>query len=283
MNRIHLYRACLNSILLLTLFSLGLFLNSNKPFERGFFCEDESIKYPFKKSDTVSPGDLALISLLLPLLTIVSSEFILYLLKTKKLPFRDIEFAFQTFSILSDWFLATCITFILTDFIKNMVGRLRPMFMDACRPDVDCKSQLPGQYFTDFNCKRDTKDSWPLKELRRSFPSGHASESMVAMAYIAIYLHKRFVKEDFIRYFVIVLQLLYLMIAVFTGLSRIQDYRHHWSDVLAGFALGGSVALVTAKLTGKLDDLIIGNKENKQQPAPGNIPVNVQERDIEAV
>ena len=37
-------------------------------------------------------------------------------------------------------------------------------------------------------------------------------------------------------------QFLLVMIAVYVGLSRISDYRHHPSDVLAGFIQGGLTA-----------------------------------------
>ncbi|GAA6087741.1 phosphatidic acid phosphatase type 2D, partial [Tachysurus ichikawai] len=38
------------------------------------------------------------------------------------------------------------------------------------------------------------------------------------------------------------LQFLLVMLAVYTGLSRISDYRHHPSDVLTGFLQGGITA-----------------------------------------
>lgn len=40
------------------------------------------------------------------------------------------------------------------------------------------------------------------------------------------------------------LQFLLLMFAWYTALTRISDYKHHWSDVMAGAAIGLSYALV---------------------------------------
>ncbi|XP_071502597.1 phospholipid phosphatase 3-like isoform X2 [Diadema antillarum] len=37
-------------------------------------------------------------------------------------------------------------------------------------------------------------------------------------------------------------QVIALYLALYTCLSRISDYKHHWSDVFGGAVMGGSVA-----------------------------------------
>ena len=39
------------------------------------------------------------------------------------------------------------------------------------------------------------------------------------------------------------LQILFFSLALYTGLTRISDYKHHWSDVFAGAVLGAAVAM----------------------------------------
>lgn len=42
----------------------------------------------------------------------------------------------------------------------------------------------------------------------------------------------------------------------YTSLSRISDYKHHWSDVLAGAILGAIAAIVTVSYTNTFPGII---------------------------
>jgi phosphatidate phosphatase len=60
---------------------------------------------------------------------------------------------------------------------------------------------------------------------------------------LQIYLQARFAWQGskLLRHF---LQYLCFMMAVGTALSRISDYKHHWSDVLVGALQGALVAVL---------------------------------------
>jgi phosphatidate phosphatase len=86
-----------------------------------------------------------------------------------------------------------------------------------------------------------------MKEMRLSFPSGHSSFSMYSMLYFAIYLQKR-MDWDGSKLLKHTLQFLAIAAAVFVAMTRISDYKHHWSDVLSGLIIGTIVACVTARV-----------------------------------
>lgn len=55
-------------------------------------------------------------------------------------------------------------------------------------------------------------------------------------------------KARWARLFRPTLQFFLVATAVYVGLSRVSDYKHHWSDVLMGLLLGGSVGIFTVSL-----------------------------------
>jgi len=64
------------------------------------------------------------------------------------------------------------------------------------------------------------------------------------MIQIQLYLQARFMwsGSKLLRHF---LQAVAIYLAVWVGLSRISDYKHHWSDVLSGATVGIFMACLT--------------------------------------
>ena len=258
--------------LVIIFFYLKYFL---KPFETGFYCSDHTIGLPFKAS-TVSNRLLMLIALVLPLAFLVVTELVrtIYMrhkivsqstnsslclrnkYKIRVTKNRIIELPEQIGNIFINYFnfifgLIICAN--LTNIGKKTIGRLRPNFLDVCKPNKDpyesiCKSNeqigYHAKYYVvqgvDFLCTGLKSD---VIESRLSFPSGHASTVCYTAVFLVLFINRTWSKRSF-SFVAQFFQFLLVSLAFFTGLSRVIDNKHHWSDVLAGSILGTLVALV---------------------------------------
>ncbi|XP_050520170.1 putative phosphatidate phosphatase [Daktulosphaira vitifoliae] len=227
-------------------FSVLIFYLSGEPYQRGFYCNDESIRYPFRES-TVPSSVLYSVGLGLPTLVILTVEYLLqkseqaqYSLFGKNIP----NWVFSAYNNLL-WFLfgAAC-SQLTTDVGKYTIGRLRPHFLDVCGLSKICTE--PGnqfRYIEDISCEN--SDDHRKKDSRLSFPSGHSSLSFYCMVYLAVYLQSRIkiAKYGMAKSF---FQFIVILMAAYCALTRVSNYKHHWSDVLAGTLLGSLIATLTA-------------------------------------
>jgi diacylglycerol diphosphate phosphatase/phosphatidate phosphatase len=154
--------------------------------------------------------------------------------------------------------IALILTSLLTDIIKNAVGRPRPDLLARCAPKPDTPRDI---LVTIAVCTTDTSvpsyhhklhDGW------RSFPSGHSSFAFAGLGYLSLFLAGQFrifahaspsstlvghaekvVRGDLVRALVCGAPLLG---ATMIAISRCQDYRHDVWDVCVGGLLGYTVA-----------------------------------------
>jgi phosphatidate phosphatase len=127
-------------------------------------------------------------------------------------------------------FGAAC-SHLTTDIGKYAIGRLRPHFISVCQPILPDGTNCTDpknfrQYIEVFTCGNTASTPKKLKEMRLSFPSGHSSFSMYTMVFAALYLHCRFnwKGSKLVKHF---LQFTFIMMAWYTAMSRISDYKHH--------------------------------------------------------
>ena len=185
-------------------FSFGLFVlmfnQFGKPFTRGFYCNAESISKPFKES-SISASIVVIIACFLGLLIfiltdvskfvlmdsfIVSVPFCFRLKRVKNAILRNVVIV----SLI--YMLGMGITMFITDIGKYSVGRLRPHFLDVCKPDwatLNCtnKDGTPTYFVGNEFCANNQKDTWRFKNARLSFPSGHSSYSGLYIFYSPVY------------------------------------------------------------------------------------------------
>lgn len=174
------------------LFAIGLLLFSQigKPYKRGFFCNDESIQKPYKDS-TVSTAAAAAVGFVLALVVIVITEIYAHHQNTTNRisdePANSDGCTSRIPQVIKSmiWVIFVClygaaINQFITDVGKYSVGRLRPHFLDVCKPEwskFNCTDERGNYVFiTDDFCTVDPNTK-KAKETRLSFPSGHSSFS----------------------------------------------------------------------------------------------------------
>ncbi|GJQ66149.1 wun [Trypoxylus dichotomus] len=228
---------------------LFLFLWAH-PYERGFFCNDESLLHPFHES-TVSSIYLYIVGLGMNCFVMILTE---YMTRTRTNHVRFCgrlvpTWIWNSYCVIIVFGFGAACSQLTTDIIKYTVGRLRPHFLTVCEPNVNCT--LPAnkhRYIVNFECTNPLYiyDKRIIKELRLSFPSGHSSFAMYTMLYFAVYIQSRMTWDGskLLRH---TLQFLAISAAIFTGMTRISDYKHHWSDVLGGLSIGTVTACVVAR------------------------------------
>ncbi|XP_073123073.1 lipid phosphate phosphatase 2-like isoform X1 [Henckelia pumila] len=198
-------------------------LNVIHPFNR-FVGKDmmSDLKFPLK-SNTVPVWSVPIYSVLLPIVV-----FLLFYLRRRDV--YDLHHA-----VLGILF-SVMITAVLTDAIKEAVGRPRPDFFWRCFPDGKDAYDQWGNVI----CHG---DKGVIREGHKSFPSGHTSCSFAGLSFLSLYLSgkiKLFDRQGHVAKLCLVV--LPLLAASLVGISRVDDYWHHWQDVFAGGLLGLVVA-----------------------------------------
>ncbi|EYU44117.1 hypothetical protein ABFS82_04G136700 [Erythranthe guttata] len=221
--RVHMH----DWLILLLLAVIDGCLNLIEPFHR-YVSSDlmTDLKYPFKMQDTVPMWAVPIYAVILPCIIFM----IYYLYK------RDV---YDLHHAILGLAYSVLVTAVITDSIKDAVGRPRPNFYYRCFPDgVAVFDPMNG----DVLCTGDAKI---IKEGYKSFPSGHSAWSFAGLGFLAWYLCgkiKVFDKRGHAAKLCIVV--LPYLFAALVAISRVDDYWHHWTDVFAGSILGCVVSSV---------------------------------------
>ncbi|XP_048788353.1 phospholipid phosphatase 1 isoform X1 [Lagopus muta] len=210
-----------------------------KPYQRGFFCNDDSIKYPFHDS-TITSTVLYTVGFTLPILSIILGESLsVFYNHLHSNSFVRNNYVATIYKAIGTFIFGAAASQSLTDIAKYSIGRLRPHFLAVCQPDwtqINCSLG----YIENFPCQGDKAK---INEGRLSFYSGHSSFSMYCMLFLALYLQAR-MKGDWARLVRPTIQFGLIAASIYVGLSRVSDYKHHWSDVLTGLIQGALVAIL---------------------------------------
>nr|XP_022311472.1 phospholipid phosphatase 1-like [Crassostrea virginica] len=246
---------CIVGLAALVLLIFKLFVT---PYTRGFYCDDDSIRYPFKNS-TVTSTTLYTTGFAINLVLIFLFEFIHYRYGSKNASNESTtsytsssqvgvpestrrkvyQYLYNVYQVSLPFVFGVVVQQLTTNIGKFSIGRLRPHFLSVCLPD-QTKYNCNIGYITEDVC---TGDASRIHEARLSFPSGHASFSSFSMIFAILYIQARMQWRS-ISLLRPLLQMILFHLAFYTCLSRVSDYKHHWSDVLSGAIIG----IVTAVL-----------------------------------
>ncbi|CAM8879654.1 unnamed protein product [Rhodiola kirilowii] len=219
--RVHMH----DWLILILLVVIDIILNVIEPFHRFVGVDMMSgLNYPFHEKNTIPFWAVPIIAGLLPIIVFI----VFYVIR------RDVyDLHHGILGIL----YSILVTGVITDAIKDGVGRPRPNFFWRCFPDGITAFDPVTKDVVCTGLKN------VIKEGYKSFPSGHASWSFAGLGFFAWYIAgkvKAFNRRGHVAKLCIVF--LPLLIAALIAVSRVDDYWHHWQDVFTGGLIGLTIA-----------------------------------------
>ncbi|KAK1152411.1 phospholipid phosphatase 2-like [Acipenser oxyrinchus oxyrinchus] len=214
----------------------------HKPYQRGFYCDDESIRYPYR-GETISHGMMAGVTITCSVLIIASGEA--YSVYSKHLHSNSDfnQYLSALYKVVGTFIFGAGVSQSITDLAKYTVGRLRPNFLAVCDPDWNKINCSTGYVMLESVCRGSPRN---VTESRLSFYSGHSSFGMYCMLFLALYVHARLVAK-WARLLRPTIQFFLISFALFVAYTRVSDYMHHWSDVLVGLLQGALIATLNVR------------------------------------
>ncbi|KIH92387.1 hypothetical protein SPBR_02762 [Sporothrix brasiliensis 5110] len=226
---------------------------SKPPASRSFavFNHNNEVVYPqfaFPLRDEIIPSWLAIF--LGPFVPVV----ILVLLQLYVRSFWDANNAI--FGVL--YSLSNSVVFQVI--IKWLIGGLRPHFLDVCKPDLSLAKTLPphksayiasgfnNMYYTREIC---TGDPRQINDALSSFPSGHTTAGFAGFVFLSLYMNGKFKIFSHQHTQLWKMHLFYapILVATLIGGALTIDAFHNWYDILAGAAIGTTMAFSAYRMT----------------------------------
>lgn len=218
------------------------------PFVRRTWpSEWKKYAFPYVETEMFPMLSTMLLSLALSFLMLLIVIFLLR--KFGEWPRRKLARTAGLFLLGSS--LAIGCGFVVCEIIKRMYGRLRPDFLARCLGPRTLEAWLNEWGLVGLedipeipDCSHSPLDPRQLEDGRMSFPSEHACLTSALMFFDALWLHhhvSRFPNSGALR---IAAPFAMTVFPIMVAISRTSDYRHHASDVAAGFLIGIVIAVI---------------------------------------
>lgn len=201
-----------------------------EPFQRQFYVNDLTISHPFAEHERVTSGALFFYASWVPISLIAIISIIITKPRNK---------IFVTYISLVGLVISVFTTSVLTDLLKNFIGRHRPDFLSRCVP----KEGTPIDVLVYAKDVCTTDNLSRLQDGFRTTPSGHSSISFAGLFYLSLWLGGQFVVTNAkVGSWRTIVAGLPTVGAALIALSRTEDYRHHFVDILIGSSIGLVIA-----------------------------------------
>jgi membrane-associated phospholipid phosphatase len=181
--------------------AVGYLLGNITPNKRPIDLEDRGIGFPFTTNETVSTAVLVIVSVLAPIaiVLLVSIVVVPGPTTTKEAP-TSLRWKRRLWEVHAGWLglaLSVVAAWLVTNGIKNLMGKPRPDLVSRCQPDIaNLTSYIVGSnpalssWFSPLVsagiCRN--PDAVTLDDGFRSFPSGHSSLSAAGLVYLTLFL-----------------------------------------------------------------------------------------------
>lgn len=189
--------------------AIGAVFSTLEPNQHAFSLADPTISFPYQDYDTVSVPVLAIVVLIGPAVIIAAVSLLLVpgaIAKSQRVSSAQI-WKRKLWEWNAGWLglgVSLAGVFVVTEGIKDLVGRPRPDMLGLCQPDLEnldkyivsgLGATLPNPYspavlVTLAICKVQTKTL--THDGFSSFPSGHTSFTWSGMTYLTLFLCAKF-------------------------------------------------------------------------------------------
>jgi diacylglycerol diphosphate phosphatase/phosphatidate phosphatase len=206
-------------------------LEGAQPFNRQFSLNDLTISHPFATVERVTGVQCIWIALGIPFIVIL----VVTLVHARKLRYSHQQLYHNLQLAVLGLILSLAISGVVTDILKNWIARPRPDFLDRCGPKVG----TPTAILVNIDVCTAPYGTRILIDGMRSTPSGHSSISFSGLLFLTLWMMGQFkifhTKQPMYK---IIIACSPLGLATYIALSRTQDYRHHFVDIILGTLIG---------------------------------------------
>eukprot|EP01059_Diplonema_ambulator_P024306 TRINITY_DN4020_c0_g1_i1.p1 TRINITY_DN4020_c0_g1~~TRINITY_DN4020_c0_g1_i1.p1 ORF type:complete len:307 (+),score=48.85 TRINITY_DN4020_c0_g1_i1:416-1336(+) len=200
---------------------------------RDFDPTDPAISHPYATHETFPSWTLAFIAGLMPI--VMGMGLAMGPFKSRRVSWRH-ELHSLTLCVVQACLLAM----MITDPIKNYVGRQRPDFLDRVRRELHIDVTSPTANSTIYMDTICSSTNPIIRDGMKSFPSGHSSTTFAGWVVLGMLVTSRVPLHgrESVSFWRVMLLCICFVFPSIVALSRTTDYRHNYSDVTAGTLVG---------------------------------------------